>query len=122
MGTIRQEPIIGYLHNNRVFYVNLLTDYTYSFTWSNGEYLTDEEKNSYCIQILSAQNKLENMYGFILRGRGMAQYGYWNNWPWSQDGKAGIKTDKLKYYQSGKVDRPISQTNCHIKTKADIDK
>lgn len=121
MGTIRQEPIIGFLDNNRVFFVNLMEDATFTFTWLNGEELTEIEKNNYCVQIVNAQNKLENVQTYILRGRGMSQYGPWYNFPYSIDGDAGTKSKDIKYYSSGKVDRPSSSTNCRIKTKADLE-
>jgi hypothetical protein len=120
MGVIRQEPVIGYLDNNRTFYVNLLTDYTFSFTWMNGDNLTEKQKSDYCVQIASAQNKLENVYGFILRGRGYSQYGFWYGY-WSKDNQAGVSATTQKYYTCGKVDNQTNKQNCVIKTKAEID-
>ncbi len=119
MGAIRQEPIVGFYNNNELFFVSLMDDYTYTFTWHNGIALTEEEKKSYCIQIVNAQDKLETTQEYILRGRGMSQYGFWN-WGYSTNGKAGVSTSSIKYYNSGKVDRPVDIKNCKIRSKADL--
>lgn len=121
MGTIRQEPIVGFHDNDRMFFVSLMEDKTYTFTWLNGVALTEVEKKSYCIQIVNAQNKLENVQMYILRGRGMAQYGPWYSWPYSLNDEAGVKSKTIKYFGAGKVDRPVSAGNCKIRTKADLD-
>jgi hypothetical protein len=117
--TIRQEPIVGFLDNDRMFYVNLMRDATFTFTWLNGEKLTEIDKKKYCTQITNAQNKLETVQTYILRGRGMSQFGFWN-WPYSQT-VAGAKTKSVKYYSAGKVDKSIESINCKIKTKADLE-
>lgn len=119
MGAVRQEPIIGFLNNNMVFFVSLMGDDSYVFAWQNGDELTETEKKNYCIQIVNAQNKLENVQMFILRGRGMAQFGFWNNWPYSEN-KAGVETKHQTYRSSGKIDRPVNAQNCKIRMKADL--
>lgn len=119
MGVVRQEPIVGFLDNNRIFFVSLMEDDSYIFTWQNGDALTEIETKNYCIQIVNAQNKLENVQMFILRGRGMAQFGFWNDWPYSKN-KSGVETKYQTYHSSGKIDRPVNAENCKIKTKADL--
>jgi hypothetical protein len=116
---LSQEPIIGFLNDDRIFFVSLMDDKTFTFTWENGDNLTEIEKRCYCTQITNAQSKLINIRMYILRGRGMNQFGFWN-WPYSET-IAGAKTKYVKYYNAGKVDRPADEHNCKIITKADLE-
>lgn len=60
---------------DRKFTVNLHKDGGWSFTFTNGEFLSEEEKKLYCKEIAGAQSYLDSQERFRQRGKGL---GFWD--------------------------------------------
>lgn len=96
---------------DRKFTVNLHRDGSWSFTFTNGEPLNDEQISNYCSSITGAQNKLMNERKWKLNGRGL---GIWDtNKLAGTDGS--IQDTNTNYLNQGSY-----KSNCSIFQKVNL--
>lgn len=118
---ILNYPILAHLdekdacNNDRKFFVNLHLDGSWSFTFSNGESLTESQKQSYCNEISGAQSKLYNERKWFLNGKGL---GVWDNF--GQKVNKSITVDSnTKYFNNGNFN-DFGEKTCKILPSADL--
>jgi len=100
---------------DRKFMVNLHRNGTWSFTFSNGEQLTDEQVNQYCSEIAGAQSKLTNERRWILNGRGL---GVWDQSRNLAGSDGAVSDDNTQYLPSG--GKTYNQSSCSILGQANL--
>lgn len=101
----------------RKFTVNLHRSGSWSFTYTNGKYLTQEEIQLYCKEISGAQSLLVTRKQWNLRGRGIGVWDFKYN---SGAGSDGANQDNnTKYYPSGFMSN-TENNGCSILGKADL--
>lgn len=118
---ISNFPILAHLDNkdlcmnDRKFFVNLHLDGSWSFTFSNGDSLTEEQKQSYCREISGAQSKLLNERKWFLNGKGL---GVWDNF--GQKVNKSITVDQnTQYFNSGTFN-DFGSKLCQIMPNVDL--
>lgn len=95
---------------DRRFTVNLHQDGSWSFTFSNGEALTQQQINFYCAEIAGAQSKLANERRWEINGRGLGVWDPANNIAGS-DG--AISDNGTQYQQTGVFNSSLGPS-CNI--------
>lgn len=105
----KNDPICGCIH--RKFTINLHMDDSWSFTYTNGEPLTEEEQHLYCREISAAQSMLETRERWRRNGKNI---GIWD--PDKNFGATGTGSradDGTVYFPGGRSDGRLDQ-NCSI--------
>lgn len=108
----RNPPICGCKF--RKFTVNLHKDDSWSFTYTNGEELSIEDRNTYCKEIASAQSYLESQERWRKLGRNI---GIWDpdNY-YGTTGNAGRSDTGTTYYPGQRSDGSYGGGSCSINT------
>ena len=101
----------------RKFTVSLYNDGNWSFEFTNGLALTEEQKQTYCNEIAGAQSLLETKRRWYLRGRGIGVWDYHHNSSGGSDG--AIEDHNTRYYPNGTLNG--SRQECNISSRADLD-
>lgn len=80
--------------HDRKYTVNLHMNDSWSFTFTNGDFLTKEQIDTYCNEISAAQSMLETQEKWRQQGRGLGK--------WDIHGPVKTESDGTVYFPAGR--------------------
>ena len=95
----RDDPKVC-LCKDRKFTVNLHKDGSWSFTFTNGDSLTEEQIQEYCQEIAGAQSLLESQERWRMHGRGLGQWDPDQNFGFAENG--AVADSGTVFFPSGR--------------------
>lgn len=104
----KNPPLCGCKY--RKFTVNLHMDGTWSFTFTNGDSLSQEEIKLYCREIAAAQSLLETKETWRARGRNL---GLWDYKQFGSKGDGAVSTTPT-YFPAGRGNNSFGPNGCSI--------
>lgn len=95
---------------DRRFTVNMHTDGSWSYTYTNGEFLEQEETDFYCNEIRAAQSYLETQENWFNQGKGLGKWNFGQN-PGAANGSGAHSGNGTVYFPAGRSNDSFGGSN-----------